>query len=95
MRNAVRKEEGFTLVEMLVALAIFAIIATAGVSVLTFTLRGDEPVEASFFGSPGAGPRVRPRIDVSVSLCSNTASTSTEQESKGWRYPSKRVRAIS
>lgn len=41
-------QRGFSLVEMLVALAIFAVIASAGVSVVSFSLREDTPIaEAS------------------------------------------------
>ena len=41
-------QRGFTLVEMLVALAIFAVIASAGVSMVSFSLRENTPIaEAS------------------------------------------------
>ncbi|MEM8988537.1 MAG: type II secretion system minor pseudopilin GspJ [Pseudomonadota bacterium] len=42
MRNA-----GFTLIEMLVALFVFAVISTASVSMLTFTLRSQQALEAA------------------------------------------------
>ena len=40
-------QNGFTLVEMLVALAIFAVISAAGVSVITYSLREGGPVAAA------------------------------------------------
>jgi general secretion pathway protein J len=40
-------QRGFTLVEMLVALAIFAVISSAGVSIITFSLRESAPVAAA------------------------------------------------